>query len=180
MSILEISKPGTAASTLTTRNGFGFDVRPVQPGDEPALADFFAHVEKDDLRFRFLSAINTVRHHQLASMIDIDHDRTENILAFDIDGETIIASAMLAADADGKRAEVAMAIRADYKHKGISWTLLEHVAHLAKAKGYRSLESIEARDHHEAIEMEREMGFTASACPGDSTLIVLQAKLDQR
>jgi len=66
------------------------------------------------------------------------------------------------------------------KRKGISWTLLEHVAHLAKSKGFETLESIEARDHHEAIEMEREMGFTASASPGDPTLIVLRVKLDQR
>lgn len=169
-----------AGATLTTRSGFDFQVRAAQPTDKAALATFFTHVEKDDLRFRFLSALKTVGPHLLASLTDVDHDRTENILAFDADGETIIASAMLAAGADGKRAEVAMAIRADYKRKGISWTLLEHVAQLAKAKGIQTLESIEARDHHEAIEMEREMGFTASACPGDPTLVVLRAKLDEK
>lgn len=180
MTVQDISRIDQAVSTLTTRTGFGFDVRPAQPNDEAALAEFFTHVEKDDLRFRFLSALNTVGHHLLASMTNVDHDRTENILAFDDDGKTIIASAMLATDADGKRAEVAMAIRGDYKRKGISWTMLDHIALLAKAKGIRTLESIEARDHHEAIEMEREMGFTASTCPGDPTLVVLQAKLDQR
>lgn len=164
---------------LTTRTGFEFEVRPAQNSDEPALAEFFTHVEKDDLRFRFLSGLTTVGHHLLAMMTDIDHDRTENILAFDTDGKTIIASAMLAADADGKRAEVAMAIREDFKLKGISWTLLEHITHLAKAKGIQTLESIEARNHHEAIEMEREMGFTASSLPGDATLVVLRANLDQ-
>lgn len=177
MTVQEIERTG---ATLTTRSGVDFQVRPAQPSDEAGLAEFFAHVEHDDLRFRFLSALNTVGHQLLVTMTNIDHDRTENILAFDVDGKTIIASAMLAADADKKRAEVAMAIRADYKHKGISWTLLEHVAHLAKAKGYQTLESIEARDHHEAIEMEREMGFTASSCPGDATLVVLRAKLDQQ
>ncbi|MEP7350776.1 MAG: GNAT family N-acetyltransferase [Sphingorhabdus sp.] len=165
---------------LTTRTGFDFEVRPAQKSDEPALAEFFTHVEKDDLRFRFLSGLTTVGHHLLAMMTDVDHDRTENILAFDADGKTIIASAMLAADADGKRAEVAMAIREDFKLKGISWTLLEHITHLAKAKGIQTLESIEARNHHEAIEMEREMGFTASSLPGDATLVVLRANLDQR
>lgn len=167
-------------ATLTTRSGFGFQVRPARPTDDAALAEFFTHVEKDDLRFRFLSALKAVGPQLLATMTNVDHDRTENILAFDGDGKTILASAMLAADAEGKRAEVAMAIRADYKRKGISWSLLEHVAHLAKAKGYLTLESIEARDHHEAIEMEREMGFTASACPGDATLVVLRAQLDRK
>lgn len=177
MTVQEIERAGL---TLTTRSGFEFQVRPAQPADEPALGEFFKHVEKEDLRFRFLSALNTVGHHLLATLTNVDHDRTENILALDLDGKTVIASAMLAADANGKRAEVAMAIRADYKRKGISWTLLEHVAQLARRKGIQTLESIEARDHHEAIEMEREMGFTASACPGDPTLVVLRVQLDQK
>lgn len=169
-----------ADAKLTTRTGVSFGVRPATPDDKPELADFFTHVEKDDLRFRFLSPLNAVGPHLLETMTNVDHDRTENILAFDVDGKTIIASAMLATDADGKRAEVAMAIRADYKRRGISWTLLEHVAQLARAKGIETLESIETRDHHEAIEMEREMGFTASTCPGDATLVILRARLDRR
>ena len=180
MNVNDISTLNQVETKLTTRNGFEFDVRPTQPSDEAALAEFFTHVKKDDLRFRFLSGVSTVGHHLLAMMTDVDHDRTENILAFDADDQTVIASAMLAADADGKRAEVAMAIRNDYKLKGISWTLLEHITHLAKAKGIKTLESIEARNHHEAIEMEREMGFKAFPMPGDATLVVLRADLDPR
>lgn len=43
-----------------------------------------------------------------------------------------------------------------------------------------TLESIEARVHHEAIEMEREMGSTASAYPGDARLVLLQVKPQQK
>ena len=167
-------------TTLATRSNYAFQVRAARTGDQPALAEFFTHVDKDDLRFRFLSPINTVGPHLIATLANVDHQRTENILAIDADGTTVIASAMLAADPDGKRAEVAMAIRADYKRKGISWTLLEHIAHLAEIKGIETLESIEARDHHEAIEMEREMGFTASPAPDDPTLVLLQVKLGQK
>ncbi len=177
MTTKAIDRPGT---TLTTRTNFAFQVRAAQPSDQPAIADFFSHVEKDDLRFRFLTAVNAVAPHLIASFANVDHDRTENILAFDADGKTIIASAMLAADPDGKRAEVAMAIRADYKRKGISWTLLQHIARLAETKGIDTLESIEAQDHHEAIEMEREMGFTASSYPGDASLVLLRATLGPR
>jgi N-acetylglutamate synthase-like GNAT family acetyltransferase len=173
-------QPQRTETTLTTRSHYAFQVRAAETTDQPALAEFFAHVGKDDLRFRFLSPINTVGPHLIATLANVDHDRTENILAFDADGKTVIASAMLAADIGGKRAEVAMAIRADHKRKGVSWTLLEHVARLAEAKGIETLESIEARDHHEAIDMEREMGFTASPSPGDPTLVLLQVKLGQK
>lgn len=49
-----------AADELATYTGFTFDVRPADKNDEPALAEFFTHVTKDDLRFRFLSAMQNV------------------------------------------------------------------------------------------------------------------------
>ncbi len=48
--------------------------------------------------------------------------------------------------------------------------MLEAAIH--NAKGTQTLESIEVRDHREAIELEREMGFTASSMHGDATLVV--------
>ena len=96
-------------------------------------------------------------------------------LAFD--GDTLIATAMLAADSEMERAEVAISIREDYKNRGLGWTLLDHVAHAAAAKGIKFLESIESRDNVEAIALEKEMGFTATAYPGDATLVLVQKKL---
>lgn len=163
---------------LTARSGFAFDVRAARPDDEAALAEFFTHVAHEDLRFRFLTALNTVGHELLEMMTRIDHDRTENFLAIDPENGRIIATAMVAGDEKKERAEVALSIRADYKKRGISWTLLEHAAGWAKARGFKSLESIESRENHQAIELEREMGFRAEEYPGDATLILLRADLN--
>ncbi|WP_106638961.1 GNAT family N-acetyltransferase [Allosphingosinicella vermicomposti] len=163
---------------LTARSGAAFDVRATRPEDEAALGEFFTHVAHEDLRFRFLTALNTVGQELLEMMVDVDHDRTENFLAVDPASGTIIATAMVAGDEKKEQAEVALSIRADYKKKGISWTLLEHAARWAKARGFKSLESIESRENHQAIELEREMGFKAEQYPGDSTLILLRASLN--
>jgi acetyltransferase len=85
---------------------------------------------------------------------------------------------MLAADETMTNAEVAVAIRSDFKHGGISWTLVEHVARFARSKGIRTLEAVESRDNHQAIKLEREMGWSASPCPGDPMLIVLRMSLE--
>lgn len=165
---------------LTTRNGFEFTVRPAQPADEAALGAFFSHVTPDDMRFRFLTGLKTVGHDRLVAMTTVDHRQTENFLAF-IGGEAeIIATAMLACDAEMKTGEVAIAIRPEYKAKGVSWDLLEHVAAYAEEKGLTTLQSIEARDSHAAIDMEREMGFTAGPYPGDPTLVLVQKQLKPR
>ena len=106
------------------------------------------------------------------------HRQTENFLAIEPGTDRILATAMLAADAALIKAEVAIAIRADFKRRGISWSLLDHVARFAIDKGITTLESIESRDNHQAIELERERGWTASACPGDPSAMVLRMALD--
>lgn len=168
------TRAAAPVAVLPTRNGLRFDIRPADPGDEAALAAFFTYVTADDRRFRFLTGLNEVGRAILVQMTRIDHDRTEDFLAFNEGGDTIIASAMLAADPDRTRAEVAISIRADYKNQGIGWVLLEHLCGVAKAKGIKVLQSIESRDNHDAIRLEREMGFVASEYPGDATLMLVQ------
>lgn len=165
---------------LTTRTGFSVFVRPARPADEAALGDFFARLSPEDLRFRFLTATRSVSHDVLEMMTRVDHHRTENFLAFGLNAGPIIASAMLAADEEMKRAEVAISICTDYHRLGIGWTLLSYVVRFAAAMGIETLESVQSQDDHEAIALEREMGFDARPYPGDPTLVLLEARLRRR
>jgi acetyltransferase len=174
-----VPSPSTVWDTdLTTRTGYQFHVRSAVPSDETALADFFTKVEKDDLRFRFLSPIRKVGHNQLAALVTVDHMRTENFLAIETHTGIVIATAMIAADAAMINAEVAIAIRADCKQRGISWTLLDHVTRFAMSKGIKTLESIESRENYQAIEMERERGWMTSPADGDPSALMLRKTLD--
>jgi acetyltransferase len=176
-----IHAPTTAdadwTADLVARGGYRFHVRPATPADQDALAELFSHVDKDDLRFRFLSSAKTVAPAQLKALVTVDHLRTENFLAIEPGTGLIMATAMLAADEPLTNAEVAIAIRSDFKRRGISWALLDHVARYAAAKGFQTLESVESRDNHEAIKMEREKGWVESAYDGDSSLVVLRLSL---
>jgi GNAT superfamily N-acetyltransferase len=164
---------------MVARGGFAFHVRPAGPAHEPALGVFFEGVAKEDLRFRFLSAVQKVGHSQLEALVMVDHNSTENFLAIEPGTGRILATAMMAADKMMESAEVAIAIRSDFKGRGISWMLLDHVARFAASKGIRFLESVENRDNHQAIELERDMGWKATPCPGDSTLVILKTSLQQ-
>jgi len=178
-----VGRPGKAgtvsdwSSDLTTRAGLLLHVRPVRPDDEAPLAHFFAHVTPEDLRFRFLGGVREVSHERLVAMTQVDHRLTENFLACADDGKTIVATAMLACDASMDKAEVAISVRADYKHKGVAWELLRHVARYAQAKGIKALVSIESRENLEAIELEREQGFVAESYPDDPTLMLIRKQL---
>ena len=161
---------------LTTRTGLKLRVRPATPADKDALAQLFDEVSSEDRRFRFLSAVRRVDDDMLRRLTEVDHNSTEDFLAFD--GERLVASAMVAADPTGERAEVAISVDAEYKHRGIGWALLDHVARYAASKGVKLIESIESLANVEAITLEREMGFEASPYPGDSTLVLLQRRID--
>lgn len=165
------------AADLETRSGLRFHVRPVRPDDEAALAEFYTHVTLEDLRFRFLTGLRVVGHDRLAAMTQIDYRRDMTFLAFGEDGKSVIACAMLAADPDHVRAEVAISVHADSKNRGLSWTLLDHVLRYAQAEGISIVESVESADNDAAIRLECEMGFTAMACPGDPTLRIVRRVL---
>lgn len=165
------------AADLVTQSGLRFHVRPVRADDEPLLAAFFEHVSPEDLRYRFLTGLVHVQHDQIAIMTRVDYRRTISFLAFDETGKDVIATAMLAADADRKRAEVALATRSDMKGRGISWALFEHVLNYARAEGIETVEAIECADHEAAIRMEREMGFVSTVDPDDPTMRIVRRDL---
>jgi len=170
------SNPLLAAwAVLTTRTGLRLYVRPVNPEDREPLEAFLAGLAQDDLRFRFLTPLTKPSRSLLDALVAVDHVRTEDYLAFvEVDGrKELVASAMLAADPSLERAEVAIAVRPDCKQRGVGWTLLDFVARDARARGIKRLESIECRDNRAAIDLEKEMGFTAAPYPGDATLTLV-------
>lgn len=161
------------ASVLTTRTGLRLYVRIAQPSDEPALQAFFDKVSDDDRRFRFLAAAEHVSHQQLVPLIDADHYQCESFLAFDSTNAELVGSALLACDKAFDCGEIAIAIRADYKGKGVGWALLDLLGAEAEQRGVRRVIAIESRDNHAAIELEREKGFTPEPFEGEPTLVIL-------
>lgn len=166
-----------AGVTLTTRGGLVLKLRPVSAADAGIVAALFARLSPTDLRFRFLSGQSRVSDDQLAMMIAVDHRHSEHLLAFDDPGGELVASLMLVADEHMENAEVAIAVAPDFKGRGIGWTLLKHAAELARERGVRRLRSIESRANHQAIEVERDLGFHASDYEGDATLVLVEAEL---
>lgn len=163
----------TTMTRLPTRSGLELAVRPATEDDEQALADFFDKVSDEDRRFRFLTAAQHLSHAQLDPLIHADHFRSESFLAFDAATDELIASALLACDNKMDTAEIAISIRQDYRGKGAAWALLDMLGQEAERRGARCVCSIESRDNHAAIDLEREKGFVPSSVEGEPALVML-------
>lgn len=159
---------------MDTRSGAVLAVRPVSPADEVLLEDFFDRVSDEDRRFRFLSPRKHVGHEQLAPMVEIDHFRTETWIAFDEGSGAVVGTAMLACDNPLDTGEVAVSVCKDWRGKGVGWALLDVVAKAAELRGLRRVISIEDRENHAAIELEREKGFVPHGVEGDPTVVMLE------
>lgn len=162
---------------LVTRSGLRLLVRQALPQDGPILTQLFRHVSHEDLRFRFLSGLNEIGPEQLRALTPLDDGNTASFLALDAENGAAVASAMLVSDAARERGEVAISVHADYRHRGVGWTLLSFVADQAEARGLAKIESIESRANVAAIELERDMGFKVEEYPGDSTLVLVRKTL---
>ena len=165
------------SASLETRTGVKLNLRPANVDDEQRLIDFFDHVGTDDLRFRFLGGVRHVGHDLAQKLLGVDHTQTENFLVFDDATGTLIGTAVIAAEPSFDSAEVAIALRSDYKHRGVGYTLLGYASDYAAGRGIKRLETVEYRDNHDAIALERELGFRATEYPGDPSLLQLTKDL---
>lgn len=162
---------------LKTRGGLMITVRPARENDDAILNDFFHRVRPEDLRFRFLTGMKEVSAARIHDMTHVDHRATETYIAF-LDGDSnAVATAMLARDAKAERGEVAISVRADRRGQGIGWELLSFVARQAAARGMKTIQSMESRENHDAIAVERDMGFKAESCPDDASMVLLTKAL---
>lgn len=158
---------------LETRSGLMIAVRPATEADEAALSALFEQISPEDRRFRFFSAAAHIGHEQLRPLIEADHFHSESFLAFDGASGELIGTGLLACDTAMDTAEVAISIRADFKGKGAGWALLDFLTNDAERRGVARVISIEDRDNHAAVEVERDKGFVPAVMAGDSSLVVL-------
>lgn len=149
-------------------------ITPARPEDKEALRRFFDGVARRDIYFRFLSGIRKVDEDRLMEMVDDSNDWTIDFLAFDPWTGEIMACAMLGADEAFECAEFAFCTREDAKGLGISWALLDHAVRYAKATGLKTLTSLERADQHDAVKLEREMGFKIKSSPDHPGMIVAE------
>jgi RimJ/RimL family protein N-acetyltransferase len=167
----------TGGHYLSTRSGDRLRLRPVRPDDGPLLAGFFARLSAEDLRFRFLDRRKPPAAADIAAMVQVDHRRTEHVLAFDTSTGELVASVMIVGDGRMDTAEIAIALATEWKGRGIGWSLLRHATELAFIRGVRRLRCIESSANHDALEVERSLGFHARVAEGEPGLMLVEANL---
>jgi acetyltransferase len=133
------------------RDGTEVHLRPLRAEDEPLLEDLAAHMTPADLRLRFFASMRGLSHALAWKLSHIDYDRAMALVALK-DGAAL-GVARFHAEPDRSRAEYAIAVRSDWKGRGLGYLLMTRLHRGRTRMGHRrtgwpglARESAHARD----------------------------------
>jgi acetyltransferase len=169
--------PKERESTEQLRDGTVLGLRPLRPEDEPLLHDLAAHMNHEDLRLRFFTPLQGLSHAVAARLSQLDYDRELALLA-ELDG-IALGVAHFFADPDRLRAEYAIAVRSDWKGRGVGFLLMTRLIDIARQRGIGELAGEVLRENKPMLQMCRELGFSMVPQPADPAIILVKKLLSE-
>ena len=152
-------------------DGTAIFLRPVRPEDEPMLKDIVAHMTPEDQRFRFFVPMRELSHQLAARLSQVDYDREMALLAHSIDGQTAFGVVRYSADPDNQQAEYAIALRSDWKARGLGHLLMTRLIEVARRRGIGMLVGDVLRENEAMLDLCRHLGFKVTAHPEDAAAL---------
>jgi acetyltransferase len=164
--------PAHLATEARLRDGTALRVRPVRPEDEPLLLDLAAHMSPEDLRLRFFTPVHGLTHAVAARLSQLDYDR-EMALLVEHDNAAL-GVVHFFADPDNRHAEYAIAVRSDWKGRGVGYLLMQRLIAIARERGIGELFGEVLRENQPMLRMCRELGFTTAPDPRDAEVMLVR------
>lgn len=160
------------------RDGAALRMRALRPEDEPMLIELAAHMSREDLRLRFFTTVPGLSHTVAARLSQLDYDRELGLLAESDD--VPLGVAHFFADPDKLRAEYAIAVRSDWKGRGVGFVLMTRLIDIARQRGIGELAGEVLRENQPMLQMCRELGFTISPQPADPAIVQVRKILTEK
>jgi len=162
------------------RDGTGVHLRPLRAEDEPLLEDLAAHMTPADLRLRFFAAVRGLSHALAWKLSHVDYDRAMALVA--LKDEAALGVARFHAEPApylqlARRAAYAIAVRSDWKGRGLGYLLMTRLIAVAREWGIGELVGQVLSENHRMLVMCRELGFSIASDPNDATIMQVRKVL---
>lgn len=160
--------PENLAEHLTLPTGEHVLVRPIRPEDEAAHQEFFTHLDKHDVYFRFFGYVKGFSHEEMTRYTQIDYAHEMAFIAIgetgDLKGRTI-GVVRAVGDTGSNEAEFAVVVRSDFKGHGLGYALLDKIIRYAKARGWSALRGQMLAENRAMLQLAHEFGFKSEGYP---------------
>jgi acetyltransferase len=171
------SQPEQLESSEKLPDGTVIRLRSVRPEDGRLLQDLAAHMSPEDMRLRFLAPMRGLTRQLAARLSHIDRYRDLALLALAEGAEEVLGVARFSADPGKRSAEFALAVRTDWKGRGLGHLLMVRLTRLARQRGIDELVGEVLPENAAMLQLCREFGFTIGIGPGDPKLRLVSKAL---
>src|SRR5216684_1815693 len=127
-----VSRP----QAVRLRSGDVVRVRPVRPGDEPALARAYAKLSEESRYRRFFTAMPELSEKMLHAAAEVDHENHEALVALPLLSREIVGECRFVRLADRPdTADLAVTVADDWQGRGLGFALLARLSARALEAG---------------------------------------------
>lgn len=149
-------------------------IRPITAEDKAAERDFIEGLSAQARHFRFLGAVRSPSEAMIEQLVRIDHVHDVAFAAVVADGarERIVGVSRYSIDADGRSCECAVTVGDEWQDKGLGTLLMRHLIEVARARGIRTMFSIDSAENTRMAELARFLGFRVRMDPDDASQVV--------
>jgi GNAT superfamily N-acetyltransferase len=152
------------------------EIRPISPGDRPALAAAFERLSPESRYRRFFAPLERLSSRDLAYLTEVDHHDHEALVALEPDSGWIVGVARYVRSDDPAEAEVAVVVADPWQGLGVGSALLERLVERAREEGIRQFVAIVLSENSDALEMFRSLAPDGSwirrGGPGQSEMLI--------
>ncbi len=169
--------PAHWVKQLQLRDGQKILARPVRPEDEHLYDDFFTAVTAEDMRLRFFSSARQFSHSFIARLTQLDYARSMAFVALRQMQGDLAGVARMHADADYRRAEVAVLVRSDLKGQGLGLALMRMMLDYLREEGIEDVYGQVLTDNRLMLDMCRDLGFELRRDPDQRGIMDVTLRL---
>jgi acyl-CoA synthetase (NDP forming)/GNAT superfamily N-acetyltransferase len=150
--------PAHWEADVVLRDGSTAHLRPIAPADAERLLDFHSRLSGETLYFRYFAPDKQLSPRDIDQLVSVDHDRRVALVA--TLGGAIIAIGLYEG-IDAAHAEVAFTVRDDHQARGLGSVLLEHLAAIARERGFQRFTAEIMPDNQRMIDVFVDAGYVA-------------------
>lgn len=157
----------------TLRDGSRVTIRPISRNDIELERRFIEELSPEARRYRFLCGVGTPSEALLQKLTILDAEREAALIA--VTGEhgklREVGVARFSALPD-RSAEVAVTVADDWRHRGLATLLMHRLTDIARARGIRSLFSVDSGANIPMRDLALHLGFHCRTDPQDATQVI--------
>jgi acetyltransferase len=172
--------PKELEEVITLPDGQKLLLRPIRPEDEPAFQTLFSRLTMDEIRLRFLHAMQFLSHEMAARLTQIDYDREMALVLCEPTAQkepALYGVVRLTADPDNARAEFAILIHRDMTGMGLGPMLMRRMIDYARNRGIGEIIGEVLAENRPMLRLCEAFGFRKRRDPEDPGVMIVSLAL---